>query len=109
VPHVVAAGGAVKTLARQLSKPRRSVAGKVITTESLWWLRDQLVVSTLEERWAVPGMAPRRAAVVPAAAVVVTTLLSMLRVPTVTVSEWGVREGIILQAVGLVPEMESAA
>jgi exopolyphosphatase/pppGpp-phosphohydrolase len=47
--------------------------------------------------------------VVPAAAVVVTTLLSMLRVPTVTVSEWGVREGIILQAVGLVPEMESAA
>jgi exopolyphosphatase/guanosine-5'-triphosphate,3'-diphosphate pyrophosphatase len=109
VPHVVAAGGAVKTLARQLSKPRRSVAGKVITTESLWWLRDHLVVSTLEERWAVPGMAPRRAAVVPAAAVVVTTLLSMLRVPTVTVSEWGVREGIILQAVGLVPEMESAA
>jgi exopolyphosphatase/guanosine-5'-triphosphate,3'-diphosphate pyrophosphatase len=109
VPHVVAAGGAVKALARQLSKPRRSVAGKVITTESLWWLRDQLVVSTLEERLALPGMAPRRAAVVPAAAVVVTTLLSMLRVQTVTVSEWGVREGIILQAVGLVPEMESAA
>ena len=54
-------------------------------------------------------MARRRAAVVPAAAVVVNTLLAMLRVPTVIVSEWDVREGIILQAVGLVPEMEFAA
>ena len=53
----------------------------------------------------------RRAAhrCVPAAAVVMTTLLAMLRVPAVTVSEWGVREGIILQAVGLVPEPEASA
>jgi exopolyphosphatase/pppGpp-phosphohydrolase len=81
----------------------------VLTTESLWWLRDRLVVASLEERLALPGMAPRRAAVVPAAAVVVTTLLSMLRVPTVIVSDRGVREGIILRAVGLVPQMVPAA
>jgi exopolyphosphatase/pppGpp-phosphohydrolase len=40
---------------------------------------------------------------------VVTTALLMLRVPTVIVSDRGVREGIILQAVGLVPQMDSAA
>jgi exopolyphosphatase/guanosine-5'-triphosphate,3'-diphosphate pyrophosphatase len=109
VPNVVAAGGAVKAMARLLSKGRGSLGGTVLTTESLWWLRDRLVNSSLEERLALPGMARRRAGVVPAASVVVTTLLAMLRVPTVIVSEWGVREGIILQAVGLVPEVQSAA
>lgn len=109
VPHVVAAGGGVKALARLLSEGHGSVGGTVLATDSLWWLRDRLVATSLEERLALPGMAPRRAAVVPAAAVVVTTLLSMLRVPTVIVSDRGVREGIILQAVGLVPQMVSAA
>jgi exopolyphosphatase / guanosine-5'-triphosphate,3'-diphosphate pyrophosphatase len=109
VPRVVAAGGAVKAMARLMSQGRGSLRGTVLTTESLWWLRDRLVNSSHEARLDLPGMARRRASVVPAAAVVVTTLLAMLRVPTVIVSEWGVREGIILQAVGLVPEMESAA
>ena len=59
----------------------------------------------------MPGMAERRAGVSPVAAIVMTTLLSMLRVHAMTVSQWGVREGIILQAVGLglVPEPEASA
>jgi exopolyphosphatase / guanosine-5'-triphosphate,3'-diphosphate pyrophosphatase len=110
LPDVVAAGGSVKALARVLAGDERKPVGKsVLTTESLWSLRDHLVAATLDERLAMPGMAARRAQVIPAAAIVMTTLLSMLRVPTVTVSEWGVREGIILQAVGLVPETEVSA
>jgi len=70
LPHVVAAGGSVKALARVLEGDERKRVGKsVLATDSLW----------------------------------------LLRVPTVTVSEWGVREGIILQAVGLVPETEVTA
>ena len=57
----------------------------------------------------MPGTAERRAGVSPVAAIVMTTLLSMLRVHAMTVSQWGVREGIILQAVGLVPEPEASA
>jgi exopolyphosphatase/guanosine-5'-triphosphate,3'-diphosphate pyrophosphatase len=110
LPYVVAAGGSVKALARVLVGDERKRVGKnILATESLWQLRDRLVGATLDERLAMPGMAQRRANVSPAAAIVMTTLLSMLRVPTVTVSEWGVREGIILQAVGLVPEREVSA
>jgi len=106
--HVAVAGGTAKALARLLAPGKRSVAGMVLTGESLWSLRDRLTAASVQERLELPGMVARRAGVIAAGAVVLSSLVSMLRVPGLTVSEWGVREGIILEAVGLVPDREPA-
>jgi len=106
--HVAVAGGTAKALARLLAPKKRSVAGMVLTAESLWSLRDHLTRASVREKLELPGMVARRAGVIAAGAVVLSSLAAMLRVPGLAVSEWGVREGIILEAVGLVPEREPA-
>ena len=108
VSHVAVAGGTAKALARLLAPKKHSVAGMTLSAESLWSLRDRLATASVKEKLALPGMVARRAGVIGAGAVVLSCLVSMLRVPGLIVSEWGVREGIILEAVGLVPAREPA-
>ncbi|HXY71842.1 MAG TPA: hypothetical protein VEM41_04815 [Actinomycetota bacterium] len=106
--RVAVAGGTAKALARLLAPKKRSVSGMILTGEALWSLRDLLTGASLHEKLELPGMVARRAGVIGAGAVVLSSLVAMLRVPGLTVSEWGVREGIILEAVGLVPDREPA-
>jgi len=106
--HVAVAGGTAKALARLLAPKKRSVAGMFLSGESLWSLRDLLTAATVKEKLELPGMVARRAGVIATGAVVLSSLVAMLRVPGLTVSEWGLREGIILEAVGLVPDREPA-
>ena len=108
IDHVAVAGGTAKALARLLAPKKRSVAGMVLTGESLWSLRDLLTAASVHEKLELPGMVARRAGVIAAGAVVLSSLVAMLRAPGFTISEWGLREGIILEAVGLVPDREPA-
>jgi exopolyphosphatase/guanosine-5'-triphosphate,3'-diphosphate pyrophosphatase len=49
----------------------------------------------------MPGMQKERADLLPTAALVLETLVEELELDAITVSEWGLREGVILEALGL--------
>jgi len=96
--------------------PNRALAQLVTRTSSEWqaptlnqtWmtasdlasLRDRVVSMPLKERMAMPGMKQSRAEQIPAAAVIVATVLDLLDVDRTVVSYWGLREGAILDAYG---------
>jgi exopolyphosphatase/guanosine-5'-triphosphate,3'-diphosphate pyrophosphatase len=51
---------------------------------------------SLGERLALPGISPRRAPVLPIGAVILATVGAELGVERFVVSEWGLREGALL-------------
>jgi exopolyphosphatase / guanosine-5'-triphosphate,3'-diphosphate pyrophosphatase len=106
VRTTVAVGGTVRALARvvavedavwlpatlnQLELPRVELAR----------VRDQLVALDLGGRTAVPGMKERRADHLHLAAAILVDVLERLRIERVTVSDWGLREGLLLDAHGV--------
>ncbi len=101
----IAVGGTVRALARIAA-----VDGAVwlpatlnqfrVSRDELTRLRDALVERDLDGRLSVPGMKERRADHLHVAAVVLVRVLEQLGVSDVTVSDWGLREGILLDAHG---------
>jgi exopolyphosphatase/guanosine-5'-triphosphate,3'-diphosphate pyrophosphatase len=59
-----------------------------------------LAPMSLDERLAMPGMNRRRAAVLPVGATILAATAAVLGVERYVVSEWGLREGAILSALG---------
>jgi exopolyphosphatase / guanosine-5'-triphosphate,3'-diphosphate pyrophosphatase len=59
-------------------------------------LRKQLVTLDLQERLALPGLDPRRADLAPASVVLVDTLLGALGATDVLLSDFALREGLVL-------------
>jgi exopolyphosphatase/guanosine-5'-triphosphate,3'-diphosphate pyrophosphatase len=59
-------------------------------------LRKRLVASDMRERLKMPGMDARRADIIVAGAVVLDTILDRLGVSELTLCEWSLREGILL-------------
>lgn len=101
----LAAGGTVKGLARLVAGARghRSpVDGYAVSGAELGELWGRLAAAGRAKRLRMPGMNPDRADVLGAGAIVVTSLMSLLGLEELTVSGWGLREGIILEALGLV-------
>lgn len=103
---VVAVGGTVRALARVAA-----IDGSVwlpatlnqlrVDRGELEELRDELLALDLDGRIAVPGMKERRADHVHVAAIVLTRVLERLQVPSVLVSDWGLREGRLFDAHGV--------
>ena len=101
----VAVGGTVRALARiAAASPRTWLPATlnqfVMTTSRLGAIRDDLVGRDLAGRLAVPGMKDRRADHVHVAAVVLVRVLQRLGTSTVTVCDWGLREGLLLDTHG---------
>ena len=102
----VAVGGTVRALARIAAVdeavwlPATLNQFRVSRTE-LDHLRDDLLARDLAGRLDVPGMKEQRADHVHVAAVVLTRVLERLGIDHVTVSDWGLREGILLDAHGV--------
>jgi exopolyphosphatase/guanosine-5'-triphosphate,3'-diphosphate pyrophosphatase len=101
----VATGGAVGDLARLAAARRHgavplSVNQLVIGRDELRDLHDELVAVTARRRARLPGLDPRRADLLPAAVTVLTVAVEVLGLAGLTVSEWGLREGIVLDALG---------
>ncbi len=99
----VATGGTVKALARLAANRRGSVPSinqLRLRRKHLDELADEVRRSTLEERSGWSGMSTRRAELLPIGVEVVLTVLDALEHDGVTVSEWGLREGVILDALG---------
>jgi exopolyphosphatase/pppGpp-phosphohydrolase len=47
----------------------------------------------------MPGMDSRRADLLPVGALILSTLVQMLRLPGLMISDWGIREGVMLSAI----------
>jgi len=104
--RTVVSGGTVRALARlATARARRwpsSGPGEVNQVElpagQVAELAAMLAPLDLPARLALPGMQARRAPLLPVGAVILTTVASELGVDRFVVSEWGLREGAILDA-----------
>ena len=80
-----------------------------ISTAELARVRDELVAMSTDERRQVPGMKDKRADHLHVAAVVLTETLTLLDVPAVTISDWGLREGVLLADHGVTGVPDASA
>lgn len=99
----IAAGGSLRALARIAAAaegrdPEQAVRGCFLDAETISALTRQLSRSSQAERLRMPGMGRRRADLVPTGAVILDTVVEALRLRGLTVSDWGLREGVILEA-----------
>lgn len=98
----IATGGTMRALARLLAaeagRDLTAIHGTVIPAEEFRELARTLVRSSQPERLAMPGMRRQRADLVPTGALVLRTVVEELELPALTVSDWGLREGVILEA-----------
>jgi exopolyphosphatase/guanosine-5'-triphosphate,3'-diphosphate pyrophosphatase len=99
----IATGGSLRALARLAAAeegrdPEASIHGRRLEAEALHELTRRLARSSQEERLEMPGMRRRRADLVPTGAVILDTLVEEFALPALTVSDWGLREGVILEA-----------
>ncbi len=104
--RTIVSGGTVRALARLATARarRRPSAGPgevnqvELPAHQVIELADQLAKLDLRARLALPGMQARRAPLLPVGAAVLATVASELGVGRFVVSEWGLREGAILDA-----------
>jgi exopolyphosphatase / guanosine-5'-triphosphate,3'-diphosphate pyrophosphatase len=107
--RVIASGGTVRALARLaagLHRPAPSGAAASINqmelpAGQLLELSDRLASLDLDERLALPGIQVRRAPLLPVGAIVLSTLAEALGLTGLVVSEWGLREGAVLDRLAL--------
>jgi len=113
--RVIASGGTVRALARLALGLHRPVplSGSVssiqvnqveIPAGQLFDLSERLATLDLDARLALPGVQSRRAPLLPVGAVVLSTLVETLGLQRLVVSEWGLREGAVIDALALQTE-----
>lgn len=95
---------AVLDLGLQGYDPGR-VQGHRLTAAAIARLTDRLAALPVAERARTPGLEPGRADVIVPGAIVLAAALAGLGLGTATVSDAGLREGILLDAVGWRPAM----
>jgi exopolyphosphatase/guanosine-5'-triphosphate,3'-diphosphate pyrophosphatase len=102
----VATGGTLRALARlvlaQRGRPESGeIRGLRIPREELDGLTTDLASSSHAQRLRMPGMKRRRADLLPTGALVLSALAGALGLEEYVISDWGLREGVILEAFGL--------
>ncbi|MCC5948325.1 MAG: Ppx/GppA family phosphatase [Nitriliruptoraceae bacterium] len=102
----IAVGGTVRALGRVLAAAHATWLPATVNQlrighDELAALADDLASRTLEERTEVPGVSSRRADHLHVAAVVLARVLDRLELDAVLVSDWGLREGVLLDAHGV--------
>jgi len=103
---VIGSGGtfaslASMALARRGSPAGPSVHGTVVSAEEVERLLETLATLSPEQRRLTPGLKPERADIIVAGLAVVAELLRAVDADAVTVSEFGLRDGLLLEMVGL--------
>lgn len=98
---VIGTSGTMISLASTLheakkGEPLQRVNHYEVSAADLERLHARLSKMTWKERLRVPGLDPKRADLVVAGGAVVTTMLRLLRVEHVTLSDHGIREGVVL-------------
>ena len=102
---VIGSGGTFATLASIALAGRgsagRSVHGIAVSTEEVEQLLGMLTGLSPEQRRQTPGLRPERADIILAGLAVVGELLEAVGADGVTVSGFGLRDGLLLEMVGL--------
>lgn len=104
--RVVLSGGTARALARIATsssrRPTEASSAYVnqveLPTEQVEELALELARMSLAQRMEMPGMPARRAPVLPLGATILAALAAELRIERYVVSEWGLREGALLDA-----------
>lgn len=101
----VGSSGTLTTLirlasARQGSAPPAHVNQLSVPTKDIEALTNQLLAMSAAERTELPGVDSRRADLLPAGAVLLVTVLEQTGMDGIVGSEWALREGIVLDAIG---------
>ncbi len=102
----VASGGTAGALARVLAArrwvtPPDSLNGFELGVSEIRDLARELAALPIQERLKIPGIDDRRANLLPVGGIVLSTAAASLGAATLVHSEWGLREGIVLDVIGL--------
>ncbi|MCA1843628.1 MAG: Ppx/GppA family phosphatase, partial [Actinobacteria bacterium] len=100
----VGSGGTFCDLARMVAYRRSggipvSVNQFAFSRLELLDLHEQLMAATAAERRRIPGLELRRADLVPAGAMLLATAMELFGFDELTVSEWALREGMVLDTI----------
>ena len=110
---IIGSGGTFTSLGRMVQtrrglSPGDPVHGVSITTAEVEQLLEWLASRSIEQRRQVPGLNPERADIILAGLAVTAELLDKVRARSLTVSAFGLREGLLLEMAGaeetLVPD-----
>ena len=103
--RLIGSGGTFTTLAR-IALARRggnipeTVHGETVATAEVEHLLEWLTTKSPEQRRAVAGLSPDRADIILAGLAVTAELLSALDARSITVSAFGLRDGLLLEMAG---------
>jgi exopolyphosphatase / guanosine-5'-triphosphate,3'-diphosphate pyrophosphatase len=101
---VIGSGGTFTNLARMVlsrrGHPLESVHGEVIKTAEVEQLLEWLCTLSVDRRRDVPGLNPQRADIILAGLAVTAELLNLVEARSLTVSAFGLREGLLLDMIG---------
>ncbi len=118
--RVIASGGTIRALARLALVLHRPLGPKDVPSAvrvnqvelpagQLHELADRLATLDLDARLALPGIQAKRAPLLPIGAVVLSTLVESLGLQRLVVSDWGLREGAVIDALSLQPDRKVPA
>ena len=102
---VVGSSGTLEDLARMVAARRDqqlpvSLNQLSFTSEEFLPLHDEIVASKASERRRMDGLEPRRVDLIVAGSMFLATAMSVFEFDAMTVSEWSLREGILLDVIG---------
>ncbi len=99
--HAVATGGTIRALGRRALTRRegkkKALAELRLDLAELREIRDELLAVPKAKRRELPGVQRRRADLLPAGCIILATLCEELDLREIAVSDWGLREGILLR------------
>jgi exopolyphosphatase/guanosine-5'-triphosphate,3'-diphosphate pyrophosphatase len=101
----VGSSGTLESLAQMVAagrneEPPSSLNQLTITRREVAALHERIVASTAAERLRIDGLDARRVDLITAGSTVLTTAMDCFDFEELTISEWALREGIVLDAVG---------
>jgi exopolyphosphatase/guanosine-5'-triphosphate,3'-diphosphate pyrophosphatase len=105
-------GGTARALARIVEENgggRTAKGGLRVSADEIARLADRLAEADHDELLRIPGMKRSRADLLPTGAVVVDAVMQSLALPDLLICDWGLREGVILEALGLISARGAAS
>jgi len=102
---LVATSGTMTALARLAASPTANAGPNAmhqmtVSAEELAPVHTNMQTMTVAQRRELPGLDARRADIMPAGSVVLQVAMDLFGFNELTVSEWSMREGMVLDAIG---------
>ena len=73
--------------------------GLRVSRDDLRTLHDRIIKAKIADRRRLPGLEEKRTELLPAGSLLLVTTLELFDIDTLTISDWALREGIVLDAV----------